>query len=149
MTSAQAATIGQKENCAVCGVELTCVEIPATQNYPSKHQWHNTNGGAHYNFDSKTKHISCNKPSVIPPQQYTSKKLDTFPTTESLKAVIPYGESDETLKTAVTRVQSVFREAHGLTRTLYPNLKEDTELFGQIRCRFVDHLFSALLYGKT
>ena len=49
---------GAEESCPSCQTQMSCIEIPANGNYPSRLQWQ-TDGKAHYSFDATTKVTSC------------------------------------------------------------------------------------------
>lgn len=91
MTKAADAQIGDKEECNICHVMLTCGETKASGNYPPKKQWQ-LNGESHYIFkpgqemtckgtkieDPKNKHdTSTPRPGEVPyvPQVVASPEV--------------------------------------------------------------------------
>lgn len=142
---------GTQEKCDTCGTLCTAALIPATDKYPAKVQWQ-VDGKAHFNYDKNTKTVTC--PGTKGNVEVKVKKLDDnyIPEgTDQIKAVLPSQNEEELgvkeLEFARTLVEKAFLVAHKLTRTYYPNLPENTHTFGQIRCKFIDHLLQAKSIG--
>lgn len=53
---------GNVETCPSCLSKIYCRTKEASGNFPAKLQWQNEDKKAHYNYDFKTKAISCNIP---------------------------------------------------------------------------------------
>lgn len=74
---------GAEESCPSCHEKMTCVELPAVGNYPSRLQWQ-SNGKAHYSFDPTTNTTSC-KPqesagvgNIMPKKATSEEKLENM-----------------------------------------------------------------------
>src|SRR2546427_11377113 len=112
---------GTKTVC-FCGTSIICRLKPASGDYEAKLQWQNESGGAHFRYDSNTKKSTCNKPGGdgIPPEQYTSKKIQ-----QSVTADIPENE----IKNRVIQAERVYREclarAYEVAKSLNPNQDAD------------------------
>jgi hypothetical protein len=74
MTKAIDAKVGDKENCQLCSVEMTCGLTKGTPEHPAKQQWQ-VDGKAHYNFDFKTKTTTCNGVIIEDPKNVRREEV--------------------------------------------------------------------------
>jgi len=119
MTKAAEAKVGDKEECNICHVMLTCGLTAPSGNYPQKNQWQ-LNGESHYIF-KPGQEMKCKGTVIEDPKNKPQKSSQTEPYTPKVVA------SPEVVRTeSFIEFSKVYNEA-------IPKAKEiaDQLVFGQ------------------
>jgi len=120
-------------------------EIPVTQP-DGQTKWYHVSSKEHEEW-TKTH----NGPSgFVQPKEDTSQKVAQpyIPQTSDLEAVLPPKEEDQEIDEAERIVLKIFVKANQMVRNIYPNLKSDSNTFGQIRSKFADQLLATYNNAK-
>jgi len=121
-------------------------EIPVTQPDGST-KWYHVSSKEHGEWAK-----AHNGPSgFVQPQSVqtnTANVSNYIPQTNELEAVLPPKEEDQEIDEAERIVLKIFVKANQMVRNIYPNLKTDSNTFGQIRSKFADQLLATYNNAK-
>ena len=126
---------GNIEQCPNCHKKIYCRMTKGSEKYPSKLQWQNENGKAHYKFDFATKETSCNEDEVE-----RSSNQSLF---DNVKwSTVPEDEKTEDMRELVMGLKVMRNLAYEDAKDIHPDMPENSNTFGQIVNAGISHLIN-------